>query len=121
MVENVIRNQNNAEHYMSIQPVGRTVKIFTGDTLLMETQGAMWLQEIAKAVYPPMIYVPKSDLAQKLDPVDKTTHCPLKGDASYHSYNGQEIAWSYDLPLGDANDLADMLCFWPDRVRIEIG
>lgn len=121
MVENVIRNPGNPEHYMSIQPVGALVEIYVVDELIASTERAVWLQEVGKTVYPPRLYIPRNELKQELQPVDKTTHCPLKGDASYYSFMGKEIAWGYELPFDYANSITGLVSFWPERVRVEIG
>ena len=63
----------------------------------------------------------KPDLAVTLEPVDKATRCPLKGDAAYHALDGTEIAWSYPRPLDFAAALEGLVAFVPDRVRVVEG
>lgn len=121
MVENTIRNPSNPAHYMNIQPVGALVEVYVVDELIASSERAVWLQEVGKSHYPPRLYIPKTDVKQELFKLDKSTHCPLKGDASYFSFMGKEIAWCYELPFDFANSITGLVSFWPERVRVEIG
>lgn len=120
-LQGAIRNPANPNHLMVIRPVPRTVSVHVGGTLIAQTQDALRVMEMGKSLYDPAIYVPASDVLVTLDPVDKSTHCPLKGDASYVSFNGEEIAWSYDRPLEGSRQLAGHFAFWPNKVRITEG
>ncbi len=117
----VIRNPGNAAHFMALKPIKRRVRIYAGETLLADTANAVRLVEVGRGVYDPLVYVPAEDLQVALEPLEKSTHCPLKGDASYHGYRGEEIAWSYDRPFDFAQGLARRHAFWPEKVRIEEG
>lgn len=120
-LEGAIRNPANPNHLMVIRPVRRTVSVHVGDTLIAQTRDALRVMEMGKSLYDPAIYVPASDVAVTLDPVDKSTHCPLKGDASYVSFEGDEIGWTYDRPLEGSRQLEGHLAFWPDKVRVTEG
>ena len=121
-LDGAIRNPGNPNHLMVVRPVRRTVRVYVGDTLIAETRNALRVMEMGKSLYDPAFYIPVSDVVVHLDPVDKSTHCPLKGDASYRAFNGSEIAWTYDRPLEGARQLEGHLAFWPDKVRIsEVG
>lgn len=120
-LEGAIRNPANPNHLMVIQPIKRTVQVYVGGTLIAETQKALRVMEMGKSLYDPAIYVPPADIIATLEPLDKTTHCPLKGDASYAALNGEEIAWTYDHPLDISRQLAGHFAFWPDKVRISEG
>jgi uncharacterized protein (DUF427 family) len=116
-----IRNPENPDHLMVIKPVGRRVRILTGDTLLADSNSAIRIMEIGRSVYDPVIYVPEADIQADLEPIDKSTHCPIKGDAGYRSFGGEEIAWTYETPLDMAADLAGHFAFWPSKVRVVEG
>lgn len=120
-LEGAIRNPANPNHLMVIRPVRRTVRVHVGDTLIAQTQNALRVMEMGKSLYDPTLYIPASDVVGTLEPVDKSTHCPLKGDAGYVSFNGDEIAWTYDRPLDVSKQLAGHFAFWPDKVRITEG
>lgn len=120
-LEGAIRNPNNPNHFMVIRRVRRAVSVHVGDTLIAQTHDALRVLEMGKSLYDPAIYIPASDIIASLEPVEKSTHCPLKGDASYVSFNGNEIAWTYDRPLEGSRQLAGHFAFWPDEVRITEG
>ncbi|WP_214368244.1 DUF427 domain-containing protein [Pseudonocardia sp. H11422] len=81
---------------------------FAGRTVL-DTRGGMLLHETALL---PMLYVPLAEFDRSLlEATEHTTHCPFKGDASYHSVRvGDRVAenaiWSYPAPKADASWLA---------------
>ncbi|WP_421723114.1 DUF427 domain-containing protein [Bauldia sp.] len=116
-----IHNPDNPRHFMLVKPVPRRVQVFRGDTLLADTIEAIRVLEVGKTLYDPVLYIPAADIREALTPVDKTTHCPLKGDASYHAHNGHEIAWSYEAPFAFSAVLTAHRAFWPDKVRIVEG
>ncbi len=118
---NVIRNPGNAAHFMALKPIKSRVRVYAGDTLLADTQEALRLVEVGRDIYDPLVYVPADDMTADLERLEKSTHCPLKGDASYHALAGEEIAWSYDAPLDFARGIAGYHAFWPGKVRIEEG
>lgn len=120
-VEGAIRNPANPHHFMVLKPVRRRVRIFAGERLVADTTDALCLIEISRKAYDPVLYVPARGLTAPLETIDRTTHCPLKGDASYYALDGEEIGWSYREPFDFAAGLAGRHAFWPDRVRIEQG
>lgn len=120
-LEGAIRNPANPAHLMVIRPVGRTVRVHVGDTLIAQTQNALRVLEMGISLYDPTLYIPASDIVAALESVEKSTHCPLKGDASYVAFNGDEIAWTYDRPLEASRQLEGHFGFWPDKVRISEG
>lgn len=119
--DTAIRNPANANHVMVIKPVPRRIRVYRNETLLADTTDAKRVFEIGRSVYDPVVYVPKADLCVAFDPIDRSTHCPVKGDAGYAGLNGEEIAWTYSVPLEIAKDLHGLYAFWPDKVRIVEG
>lgn len=122
-----IHNPDEPRHFMRIKPIKSRVRIRLGDTVLAESSAAVRLLEVGKDFYDPMIYVPPQDISVALDPVaGRSSHCPLKGGASYFSYAGwtpqqpkDYLAWSYAEPFGFARDLAGLIAFNPAHVSIE--
>ena len=63
-------------------------------------------------------YFPRSSVSEDyLRPSDMSTHCPWKGDASYHSLevDGQvndAAAWYYAAPKDAAKEITDHVAFW---------
>lgn len=121
LLEGAIRNPANPNHLMVIRPVKRTVQIYVDGALIAETHNALRVLEMGKSLYDPALYIPASDIRATLEPLEKTSYCPLKGDASYVALNGTEIAWTYDRHLDISEQLAGHFAFWPDRVRITEG
>ncbi|SOE11346.1 uncharacterized protein SAMN05877838_0830 [Hoeflea halophila] len=120
-LEGALRSPSNPNHLMVVRPVKRTIRVHVGGILIAQTQKALRVMEMGKSLYDPAIYVPATDVLATLDPVDKSTHCPLKGDASYVTFNGEEIGWTYDRPLEVSSQLAGHFAFWPDKIRITEG
>ena len=121
LVEGAIRNPDNPHHFLVLKPVNHLVKIFRGDELLAKTNNALRAIEIGKSVYDPVLYIPTKDVIASLTRTEKTSHCPLKGNATYFEFEGEEIAWSYLRPFDFAKELRDHLAFWSSKVRVEEG
>ncbi|PVB61780.1 DUF427 domain-containing protein [Labrenzia sp. 011] len=120
-LENAIRNPANPAHLMVIRDIPRRMRIYAGETLLADSTAAVRVMEIGRSVYDPVVYVPEADLAADFGKVDKSTHCPIKGDASYVSLDGEEIGWVYGTPIAMAGRLAGHYAFWPAKVRVVEG
>jgi uncharacterized protein (DUF427 family) len=71
-------------------------------------------------------YIPREDVVAELEPSDSHTICPYKGRASYYSVrldNGeliQDLVWYYPEPFLDAAGVAGLLCFYNEKVDIEL-
>ena len=60
-----------------------------------------------------------------LVPSETKTVCPYKGRASYRSMwrNGEvveNLAWYYSEPLPEAQKVKDHLCFYDEKVEVEV-
>jgi uncharacterized protein (DUF427 family) len=70
----------------------------------------------------PVWYFPLEDVRQDLlEPTDRHTHCPKKGDASYYDLRAgdREVpagAWYYPEPLAGTPPIKDLLAFYWDRM-----
>ena len=124
-MEGAIRRPDAPNHFMVLKPIKRRIVIRLPDgTKLAESARATRLLESGKTLYDPVIYLPKQDLATELTHQEIRTHCPLKGDASYYTFQTNnhviaDLAWSYDQPLDFAKDLAGLIAFYPDKVVVE--
>ena len=118
-VEGAIRQPSNPHHFMVLKPVNRRVRILFGERLLADTTGALCLIEIGRKAHDPVLYVPAIDLVLPLDEIEKTTHCPLKGDASYYAVDGEELSWAYKEQFDFAKELTGLHAFWASKVRVE--
>ncbi|MEM5582801.1 DUF427 domain-containing protein [Roseibium sp. AS2] len=116
-----IRNPDNPAHLMVIKDVPRRIRIYSGELLLADSSNALRVLEIGKSFYDPVIYVPETGLKIHLGTLDKSTHCPIKGDASYAALEDREIGWVYRTPIEMARRLAGHYAFWPEKVRVVEG
>lgn len=120
MATTTVRNSGNEAHFMHVKPIRQRVRIRRDGTILAESTAALRIMETGREPYDPVVYIPRADVADVLQPVPgKSTHCPLKGDASYFALDGQEIAWTYDRPLEGSALIKDYVAFYPDKVTLE--
>ena len=125
-MEGAIRRPDVPSHFMVLKPVQKRIVVRLPDgTVLAESSNAIRLMEAGKTLYDPVIYMPKDDVSVPLTRQDKSTHCPLKGDASYfHIVNRSatlnDAAWSYETPLEAVADIKEHLAFYTgDAVTVE--
>jgi len=75
---------------------------------------------------PPRYYLPQTDVQMDLlTPTDTTTACPYKGWAQYWNVtvNGtvhEDLVWGYRTPLPESAAIAGLVCFYNEKVDIEI-
>jgi uncharacterized protein (DUF427 family) len=111
-------------HTVTIAQSDAHVEVRLGSQLLAATNHPVLLDETG---LPTRYYLPRDDVQMdQLRPTSFHTTCPFKGEASYWSIDvdGQThdgIAWSYETPIPDAGDIAGLLSFYPDRVRITVN
>jgi uncharacterized protein (DUF427 family) len=92
-------------------------RILIGDQVIAETDRAVLLSETG---YPVRAYVAREDIRAPIEPSDKTSFCPFKGDASYWTVAGiEDVAWSYEDPKDGVEEIRGRLAFYPDRVTVE--
>ncbi|MDQ4214436.1 DUF427 domain-containing protein [Microbacterium capsulatum] len=100
------------------------VVVRTGDVVLAETTRPVLLRETHLQ---DRWYIPRADVRMDLlVPSDSRTVCAYKGTASYWSTALgdrviSDVAWSYETPLHDGAPIGGMLCFYDDRVTVEVG
>jgi uncharacterized protein (DUF427 family) len=111
-------------HTIAIAHSDAYVEVHLGSELLAATNRPMLLDETG---LPTRYYLPRDDVhMERLRRTSFHTTCPFKGEASYWSIDidGQThdgIAWSYETPIPDAGEIAGLLSFYPDRVRITVN
>jgi uncharacterized protein (DUF427 family) len=102
-----------------LDPCPKRVRVVVADEVVADSLHAMLLHEGGSQ---PVYYFPPEDVRQDLlEHSDTVTHCPKKGDASYHSIRVGErtvadAAWFYPDPLPGAPPIGGLLAFYWDRV-----
>ncbi len=107
---------------ITITPAPGKYAIRAGGAVLGETDRALELRE---GDYPPVIYVPREDMAMAfLDRSDHTSVCPHKGTASYFHIIAKSgpiknAVWSYETPKDGMEQITGYLAFYPNKVTVE--
>jgi uncharacterized protein (DUF427 family) len=110
-------------HRIDVYPSSRHVRVSLDGELLADSTRAMALFETN---LPPRWYLPPEDVSAKLVPSDTVTTCGYKGQASYYSIelpNGEtvkDVVWYYPEPFHDGAEVKDLLCFFNERVDLEV-
>jgi uncharacterized protein (DUF427 family) len=97
----------------------RHVRVEHDGRLLADSKRPMLLFE---TLLPPRFYLPRGDVAVRLEPSDTATYCAYKGRASYYSIPGgpRDVAWAYHDPLHDAEPVRDRICFFDERLDVTV-
>ncbi|MBS9716862.1 DUF427 domain-containing protein [Pseudohalocynthiibacter aestuariivivens] len=108
--------------HIHIRKADGTWVVRAGGAVLAESKNAL---ELSEGSYPPVIYFPRADIAMAfVEPSATTSHCPHKGDASYHSIQTKSVliddaAWSYENPTENVSRIKGHLAFYPEKVAVE--
>jgi uncharacterized protein (DUF427 family) len=121
--EEVIGHARDPYHRIDLRRTSRHIRISLEDRLLAETTRAVALFE---SNLPTRWYIPREDVVADLVPSDKDTICPYKGHAGYYSVRLEggelieDLVWYYVDPFSDALGVAGLLCFYNEKVDIEL-
>ena len=121
--EEVFVHPRDPYHRVDVIPTSRHIKISLDGEVLAETDRAMALFE---SNLPIRWYLPREDVSVEVEPTDTATRCPYKGIASYYAVrrqNGEtvkDLIWYYDDPLPAVDGIAGRLCFFNERVDVEV-
>jgi uncharacterized protein (DUF427 family) len=121
--EEVIGHARDPYHRIDLRRTSRHIKISLEGQLLAETTDAVALFE---SNLPTRWYIPREDVVAELEPSDTHTICPYKGHAGYFSVRldsgelDEDLVWHYAEPFSDALGVAGLLCFYNERVDIEL-
>lgn len=108
-------------HRIDVLPSSRSVKVSVGGTVLAQSKRSLILFE---AALPPRYYLPREDVhLDRLAPSDTQTRCPYKGLTSgyWSCADAEDIAWCYADPLPAVAPIADRICFYNERVDLDLG
>jgi uncharacterized protein (DUF427 family) len=110
-------------HRVDVVSTDRHIRVLLEGEVLAETDRALALFE---SNLPPRWYIPREDVSAALEPSDTVTRCPYKGTASYYSVkpdgggDGTDLIWYYETPLAEVGRIAGLLCFFNEKVDIEL-
>ncbi len=110
-------------HPITVSRAPTRVQVLFGGHLLGDSGDVLVLRE---ADYDPVFYFPRKDIEMSvLQNSDRRTSCPYKGEASYftimrHRSLVENVAWSYEQPLGGRSDIAGRIAFYPQHVEFHV-
>ncbi len=71
-------------------------------------------------------YLPRLDVRQDLlVDSDRVSYCPYKGEAHYYSLRldstlMEDVIWYYRYPTLESAPIAGLLCFYQERIAVEV-
>jgi uncharacterized protein (DUF427 family) len=112
-------------HRIDVLSTDRHIRISLDGQVLAETDRAVALFE---SNLPARWYLPAEDVQTELVASDTVTHCPYKGQAAYYSVKldggesdgGKDLVWFYEQPLDEVGRIKDLLCFYNEKVDVEL-
>ncbi|MBV9425557.1 MAG: DUF427 domain-containing protein [Solirubrobacterales bacterium] len=121
--EEVFVHPRDPYHRVDLLRTERRIRISLDGQLLAETDRGTALFE---SNLPTRWYMPADDVLAELEPTDTVTRCPYKGTASYYSVKlpdgelAKDLIWYYREPLAEVGRIAGLLCFFNEKVDIEL-
>ena len=107
-----------AAHRIETHPEKRHVRVRIDGTLVADSSRALALTE---GSLPTRWYLPREDISAELEPSDRRTTCPFKGDATHFSVGGEDaVAWSYEDPIDQVGEIRDLVAFYNERVDLQL-
>jgi len=110
-------------HRIDVLNSSRHIKVSVNGEVVAETTRPKILFETG---LPPRYYMPPEDVREELlVPSDSSSVCPYKGVASYWSVDAdgetvEDLVWSYPEARRDAQKVEGLLCFFNERVDLEV-
>jgi uncharacterized protein (DUF427 family) len=121
--EEVFGHARDPYHRIDTRRSARHVRVSREGELLAESTRAIALFE---SNLPVRWYLPVDDVLAPLEPSETHTICPYKGTASYYSVRlpdgtlEEDLAWYYPDTLPEAAQVAGLVCFYNERVDLEL-
>ena len=110
-------------HRITVTPADLHVEVTVQGEKVAESEHPVLLEETG---LPTRYYLPRDDVRMELlRPTTSETTCPFKGQASYWSLEvgdkvHDDIVWTYESPIPQAEGVAGLLCFYNERVDLTI-
>jgi uncharacterized protein (DUF427 family) len=108
---------------VDVLPSERHIRVEVAGELVAESRRPHALFELP---LPTRWYLPAEDVRMDLlEPSDTVTMCPYKGTAKYWSVRAgghlhRDVVWSYPDPIPENPRIADLLCFFNEKVDLTI-
>jgi len=121
--EQTIGHPHDPYHRVDVLQSSRQVRVTVGGEVVAESDRPKMLFETS---LPPRYYLPPGDVrTELLMESDTQTICPYKGHAAHWSLtvNGERVedaVWGYPEPLPEATGVRGYLCFYPDKVTVDV-
>jgi uncharacterized protein (DUF427 family) len=107
-----------AAHHIETHPETRRVQVRINGDRVAESRRALALTE---GTLPTRWYIPREDISADLEPSERRTTCPFKGEATHFSVGGEEaVAWSYEDPIEQVSAIRDLVAFYNERVDLQL-
>ncbi len=119
----MLTNDQTKGHTIELVPSEKHLRVVVGGELVAESRRPLALHETG---YQPRWYLPIEDVRDGvLEPSEKTTHCPFKGDAAYYSVRAggelhPDLVWTYRDPIPSVRDIAGLVCFYEEKVELTV-
>ena len=100
-----------------LEPTSRRIRVLFGGLTIVDSVRA---QRVLETSHPPTYYVPLDDIVREhLEPVEGTTYCEWKGDASYFDVvagdrRARRAAWTYRHPSRPYRTIRDHVAFYAE-------
>ena len=101
-------------HYAETENSDQMYQVLYKNEVILESDQVVILKEYYDGrAAPAVIYFPRSSLSKlNISRTDHSSRCPIKGDASYWSYQGAESGmWSYENPIQGLDQIKDHFGF----------
>ena len=121
--DRVYAHPRNPYHRFDIQNASRHVVVRHKGQIVAESRRPALLFETG---LPVRYYLPPGDVrTDLLEQSSTVSECPYKGDGQHwHLTLGgdrvEDAAWSLPRPLGEAKEITDYVCFYPDKLETEV-
>jgi len=121
--EEIFVHPRDPYHRVDVLDSDVHIRVSLDGELLAESGRARALFETS---LPTRWYLPAEDVIASLERSDTITRCPYKGAASYCSVRladgelDRDLVWYYADPLPEVGRIAGLLCFFNERVDIEL-
>jgi uncharacterized protein (DUF427 family) len=107
-----------AAHHIETHPEPRRVQVRINGNTVADSERALALTE---GSLPTRWYIPREDVSAELEPSERRTTCPFKGEATHFSVGGEEaVAWSYEEPIEQVSAIRDLVAFYNERVDLQL-